>query len=109
MEPGFKSEPLIRSVLNSNLRMYNRRISSLVPFRFLKIGLYAAKKLFNWNSHQFKFLWLNSNVKYKRSALYIEEFANAGIYYQLVDDINDYLSFSDLARKYSLKNDNNLF
>ena len=29
------SEPLIQSVLNSNLCIYNRRICSLVPFRFL--------------------------------------------------------------------------
>ena len=39
LETGFISEPLIQSVLNSNLRIYNRHISSLVPFRFLKIGL----------------------------------------------------------------------
>ena len=73
-----------------------------------QIGLYAAKKFSNWNSHQVKFLWLNSNVKYKRYALYIEEFAYAEIYYhyQLVDDNNNYLSFSDLAQKYDLKKDN---
>ena len=84
---------------------------SLASFRFLKTGLYAAKKLFNWDSHQNKFLWLNSNVKYKRSALYIKEFINAGIYYcsQLVDDSNNYWSFSDLARKYDLKNEYKLF
>ena len=46
-ETGLISEALIQSVLNSNLRIYNLRISSLVPFRFSKIGLYAAKKLFN--------------------------------------------------------------
>ena len=39
LETGLISEPLIQSVLNSNLRIYNRRISSLVPFRFLKISL----------------------------------------------------------------------
>ena len=72
LETGLISESIIQSVLNSNFRIYNRRISLLVPFRFSKIGLYAAKKLFKWNSHQFKFLWLNSNVKYKRSALYIK-------------------------------------
>ena len=111
LETGLISEPLIQSVLNSNLRIYNRRISSLVPFRFLKVGLYAAKKLFNWDSHQFKFLWLNSNVKYRRTTLYIEEFANAGInyHYQLVDDNNNYLSFGDLAQKYDLRNENELF
>ena len=79
LETGLISESLIQSVLNSNLRIYNRRISSLVPFCFLKVGLNAAKKLFNWDSHQFKFLWLNSNVKYRRTTLYIEEFANAVI------------------------------
>ena len=110
-ETGLLSERLIQSVLNSNLRIYSRHISSLVPFRFSKIGLYAAKKLFNWDSHQFKFLWLNSNVKYRRSTLYIEKFANAGInyHYQLVDDNNNYLSLGDLARKYDLKNENELF
>ena len=88
--------------------MYNRRICSFVPFRFLKIGLYAAKKLLYWDSHQFKFLWFNSNVKYKRSALYVKKFANAGIYYhfQLVTDNNNPLSLSDLTQKYNLKNKN---
>ena len=111
LETGLISEPFIQSVLNSNLCIYNRRISSLVPFRFLKIRLYAAKKLFNWDSHQIKFLWLNSNAKYKHSALYIKEFANAGIYYphQLLDDNENYLSISDLAQKYHLKNENKLF
>ena len=96
LKTGLMSEPLIQSVLNFNLRTYNRRISSLVQIRFLKIGLYAAQKLFNWDSHQLKFLWLNSNVKYRRST-YIEEFADAGInyHYQLVDDNNNYLSFGD--------------
>ena len=70
LETGLISEPLIQSILNSNLRKNNHCISSLVPFRFLKISLNTAKKLFNWNSHQFKFLWLNSNVKYRRSTLY---------------------------------------
>ena len=90
---------------------YNHHIYSLVPFRFLKIGLYAAKKLFNWDSHQFKFLWLNSNVKYKHSALCIEEFANAEIYchYQFLDENYNYLSFSDLTQKYDLKNENKHF
>ena len=111
LETGLINEPLIQSVLNSNLRIYNRRISSLVLFRFVKIGLYAAKKLFNWDSHQFKFLWRESDVKYRRSILYIEKFANAGInyHYQLVNDINNYLSFGDLAQKYDLKNENKLF
>ena len=101
METGFKCEPLIQSVLNSNLRIYYRRISSLVSFGFFNIGLYAATKLFNWDSHQFKFLWLNSNVKYGRSTFNIEEFANARINYhdQLVDDNNNYLSFGELAKK----------
>ena len=36
LETGLTSEPLIQSVFNSNLRIYNRRISSLVPFRFFK-------------------------------------------------------------------------
>ena len=73
--------------------------------------MYAAKKLFNWDADQFKFLWLNSNVKYRRITLYIEEFANAGInyHYQLVDDNNNYLSFGDLAQKYDLRNENELF
>ena len=111
LETGLVSEPLIQSVLNFNLRIYNRRISSLVPFRFFKIGLYAAEKLFKWDSHQLKFLWLNSNVKYRRSTLYIEEFANAEInyHYQLVDENNYYLSFGDLAQTYDLKNENKLF
>ena len=97
--------------MNSNLRIYNRCISSLVPFRFLKIGLYAAKKLFTWDSDRLKFLWLNSNAKYGRSTLHIEEFANAGInyHYQLVDNNINYLSFDDLAQKYDLKNEYELF
>ena len=101
----------MQSVLNSYLRIYNRHISSLVPFFFLKINLYAAEKLFNWDSHQFKFLWLNSNANYRRSTLYIEELANAEInyHYQLVDDNDNYLSFGDLAQKYDLKNKNELF
>ena len=107
LETGLISEPLIQNVLNSNLHIYNRCISSLVDFafRFLKIGVYQ------WDSRQFKLLWLNSNLKYRRSTLYIEEFANAGIYYhyQLVDDNNNYLSFGDLAQKYDLKNENELF
>ena len=63
------------------------------------------KKLFNWDSHQFKFLWLNSNAKYRCSALYIKKFANAGIdyHYQVVDDNNNYLSFNNLGQKYDLK------
>ena len=111
LETGLISEPLIQSVLNSNLCIYNPRISLLVPFCFLKIGLYVAKKMFNWDSHKFKFLWLNSNVKYRCGTLNIEEFANAGInyHYQLVDDNNNYLSFADLAQKYDLKNENELF
>ena len=36
LETGLISKPLNQSVLNSNLRIYNRRISTLVPFRFLK-------------------------------------------------------------------------
>ena len=78
---------------------------------FFKIGLYAAKKLFKWDSHQFKFIWLNSNVKCRRSTFYIEKIANAGInyYYQLVDDNNNYLSFGNLAQKYDLKNESKLF
>ena len=79
LETCLLSEPLIQSVLNSNFGTYNRLICLFVPFRFIKIGLYVAKKLFNWDSHQFKFLCLKSNVKYKRSALYVEEFTNAGI------------------------------
>ena len=58
LETGLISEPLIQSVLNPNFRIHNRRISSLVPFRFLKVGLYGAKKLFNWDSHQFNFFGL---------------------------------------------------
>ena len=34
LETGLISNPLIQSVLNSNLRIYNRRISSIVPFLF---------------------------------------------------------------------------
>ena len=81
--------------------MYNPRICLLVPLSFLKIDLYAAMKLFNWNSHQFKYLWLNSDMKYKLNCLFIEEFANVAIYYhyQLLDDNNNYLSFSDLVQK----------
>ena len=73
--------------------------------------MYDAKKLFNWDSYRFKFPWLNYNVKHKHSNLYIEEFANPGIYYhyQLVDDSNNYLSFSDLAQNYDLENINKLF
>ena len=43
--------------------------------------------------------------------MYIEEFANAGInyHYQLVHDNNNYLSFGDLAQKYDLRNENELF
>ena len=97
--------------MNSNLRIYNRSICSLVPFRFLKIGLYAAKKLFIWDFHQFKYLGLNYNVKYKCSAIFIKKFANAGMYYhyQLIDDNNNYLSFGDLAQKFDLKKNNKLF
>ena len=110
METGLISEPLIQNVLNSNLRKDYRRICLIVPFRFLIIGLYAAEKLFCWDSHQFKFLWFNFNVKCKRRALYIKEFASAGIcyHYQLMDDNYYFLSFSALAQKY-LKNQNKLF
>ena len=57
------------------------------------------------------FFWLKSIVKYKRSALYSKEFANAGIFYhyESVDDNNNYLSYSDLAQKYDLKIENILF
>ena len=58
LETGLISEPLIQNVLNSNLRIYDRRICSLIPFRFLKIGLYAAKKLFNWDFYQNNFFGL---------------------------------------------------
>ena len=56
------------------------------------------------------FFGLIPTVKYKHSALYIEELANAGIYYQYqsVDDNNIYLSFSDLTQKYDFKNKNKL-
>ena len=49
--------------------------------------------------------------KYRRNALYIEEFANAGInyHYQIVHGNNNCLGFSYLAQTYDLKNENKLF
>ena len=54
-----------------------------------------------------RFFDFNTNVKCKYSALYIKEFANAAIYhhYPLLNESNNYyLSFSDSARKYDLRN-----
>ena len=110
LETTLISDSLIKCVLCSNLRKNNRLISSLVPLRFMLLGLHAAKQLLSYNSEVERFLWLNSAVKHKRRPLYIEEFVAAGVYYhaQLLE-MNNYLCFDDFCRKFNLDNNHDMF
>jgi len=67
----------------------------------------ALKTLFPYNANDQKFLWLNSSVKFKCNPLYIDEFIDSGVFFhtQLLNDNNNYLTFTDFARKFEFVSD----
>ena len=91
-------------MLTSNLTIQHRFVKHLVPFRFLRIGIHALKKISPYDSDLNKFLWLNSKVKFKRQPLYLKHFINAGIFYQtqLLDNEKEYMTFQSLTDHYPL-------
>jgi len=54
----------------SNLTMQHRMLKELVPFRYMKIGLLALRKILPFDVDSSKSLWLNTKVKYERQLLY---------------------------------------
>ena len=104
VEKSCVSDCILQCVLSSNLTLQHRLLRKLIPFRFLKMGIQAAKTLIPYNTEENKFLWLNKNVKYKRNPLIISKFINAGICFhaQLLDGNGNYMRFSDLACKFSI-------
>ena len=101
------SDCILQYVLSSNLTLQHRLLQKLIPFRFLKMGIQAAKTLIPNNTEENKLLWLNKNVKCKRNPLFISKFINAGIYFhaQLLDENDNYMRFSDLACKFPITSD----
>ena len=58
---------VLQCALSSNLTLQHRFLRKLITFRFLKMGIQAAKTLIPYNIEENKFLWLNKNVKYMRN------------------------------------------
>ena len=107
VEKSWVSDYILQCVLSSNLTLQHRLLRKLIPFRFLKMGIQAAKTLILNNTDENIFLWLNKNVKYKRNLLFILKFINAGICFhaQLLDGNGNYMRFSDLAGKFPITSD----
>jgi len=82
--------------------MRHRFIRELIPFRYLKLGIQALKKILPYDANKYKFLWLNNQVTYKRKPLYIEKFIDAGLCFhtQLLDNDHKYLSLDDISCKF---------
>ena len=73
VEKSCVSDCILQCVLSTNLTLQHRLLRKLIPFRFLKMGIQAAKTLIPYNAEENKFLWLNKNVKYKRNPLIIKK------------------------------------